>query len=162
MPAGLRRGKVSCCCSGTISGCAQGLAPLSAALGSRTDCARGAFPPCSTSGPSGGGLWRAGGPSVPGWGSCMCPVLWLQERLPCDSFCHGSRNQTPCETFPAPPAVLLLFLQPSNLMSCEEKLQPCPLPHCPAGGVAATVSSGCLASRALELVMPLGRQRRKP
>lgn len=42
--------------------------------------------------------------------------------LPCDSFCHGGRNQRPCETFPVPPALLPLFLQPSKLMSCEEKL----------------------------------------
>lgn len=99
------------------------------------------------------------GSSVPGWGSCMCPMLWLQE---CDSFCHGGRNQAPCEPVPVPPALLPLFLQPSNLMSCEEKLKPCPPPPCLAVVVAATVCSGYLVSRALELVVPLRRQRRKP
>lgn len=158
MPVGLRRGKVSCCCHGTISGCAQGLALLGAALGSRTDSDRGAFPSCSTSGPSGRGLWRAG-VTCARVGVLHVPRALAPGAFALDCFCHGGGNQAPCETFPVPPALLLLFLQPSHFMSCEEKLKPCHPPHCLAVRAAAAVCSGCPGSRALEL--PRGTQRRR-
>lgn len=59
-----------------------------------------------------GGWSPERGLPVPGQGSCMCPVLCRQERLPCDPLSRGGRDQKPCETFPVPPALPPLFPSP--------------------------------------------------
>lgn len=71
------KGKVSCCCDGTISGSAQGLAAR-CRLGEK-DCDKGTLPSCSSSGPSGGGghLCQGGGLACAPCSDSgrVCPVI---------------------------------------------------------------------------------------